>query len=286
MDNNNVTRFSYFPGCSLSTTAKENEQSLQYVFKQFGIELIELEDWNCCGSSSAHSINSDLSSKLITRNLALAPHGRPLLVACPNCLLRLSRENIHLKNDENAKKQFEQNWGKLPDTDLEIIHFFEIFERMDILHKIKELPKILTGLKVAPYYGCMLSRPPEMRHEKNYSGLMEKTLSLIGAEPVRWRHYSQCCGSYLSAVRPEAMTSKVNEIIQDAIDAGAECLVTACAMCHLNLEIRCSLKHSIPTLHFSELLSMGLGAKKPLNGWFSKHLVNPKPLMRSKGLFA
>jgi heterodisulfide reductase subunit B len=73
MNKKNGTRFSYFPGCSLATTAKENEQSLQYVFKKFGIELKELEDWNCCGSSSAHSINSDLASKLISRNLSLAP---------------------------------------------------------------------------------------------------------------------------------------------------------------------------------------------------------------------
>jgi heterodisulfide reductase subunit B len=285
MDIKNKTRFSFFPGCSLATTAIENEQSLQYVFKHFGIELIELEDWNCCGSSSAHSINSDLSSKLITRNLSLAPKGIPLLVACPNCLLRLSQENFHLRNDEKARLRFEQNWGKPPDTELEIIHFFEIFERIDLLREIRNLPKKLTGLKVAPYYGCMLSRPPEMRHEKNYHGLMEKIFSSIGAEPVMWGHYAQCCGSYLSAVRPEEMTSKVDEIIQDAIDAGADCLVTACAMCQLNLEIRCSLKHQIPTLHFSELLSMALGAKRRLKGWFSRHLINPKPLLKSKGLY-
>lgn len=283
MDNAIPTKISYFPGCSLATSAKENNQSLIYFFRHFGIELIELDDWNCCGSSSAYSIDSNLAFNLAARNLSLAPAGRPLLVACPSCLLKLSQANFHLKNDETARLRIEQTWGKPIDGQLEIIHFFELLNRIDLSVSVKDPAKQLKGLKFVPYYGCMLAHPPEMRHEKKYHGLMERTLFSLGAQPLMWGYASHCCGTFLSVVRPDVVTAKVNEIVQGAMDVGADCLVTACAMCHMNLEIRCTLKQQIPTLHFSEILSLAIGAEDH-HDWFSRHLINPKNLLKSKGL--
>ena len=119
-----TTELSYFPGCSLATTAKENNQSLIECCLKMGIRLIEVPDWNCCGSSSAHSIDRELAFDLACRNLSLAPAGRPLVAACPSCTLHLKQAQHRLKTDEDARRRYERLWGKPFDPDLSIRHFF------------------------------------------------------------------------------------------------------------------------------------------------------------------
>ena len=283
-DQKNVD-ITYFPGCTLATTAKENNQSLIELFRHFGYNLVELEDWNCCGSTSAHSINSELALDLAGRNLSLAPKGRPLLAACPSCLLRLRHVQKHLKTDERARDHYEETWGKPFDTDLEILHFFELMNRKEFIDEFRKHSDKLDGLKFVTYYGCMLARPPEMRNEKNYHGFVEKLLSYFGAESVNWPYTSRCCGTFLTVARPEVVTPMVNKIVQGAKNVKADCIVTACAMCHMNLEARSTIKEKLPIFHFSELLSLALGVgggdhKK----WFSRHLINPMPLLKAKAI--
>jgi heterodisulfide reductase subunit B len=277
-----MTDISYFPGCSLATSARENNLSLIEVARHLGYNLIELEDWNCCGSSSTHSINEDLAFQLAYRNLSLCPSDRPLLVACPSCMLRLKTAQLHLKNDPALQNQYQDTLARPVDPNLEIIHFFELLTRHFTAQPQTRAPNTLNGLKYVPYYGCMLNRPPDMRHEKNYYGLVEKILRYFGAEGETWPFSSRCCGTFLSVAKPAVVTPMVNRIMQGALDAKADCIVTACAMCQLNLEIRCTLQDQIPTFHFSEILSMalGLGIKK---SWLSSHLVDPQPLLKSKG---
>ena len=186
MQNSSMTDLSYYPGCSLATTAKENNRSLNFLFRHLGFNLVELEDWNCCGSSSAHSVDNELAFDLASRNLSLAPRDQPLLVACPSCILRLRQAHLQLKDDPAARKRYENKWGKPFNADLQILHFFEILDNLNLLQFAKDNVERLTGLKFVTYYGCMLARPPSMRHEKNYHGLMEKILSSLGAAPIRW----------------------------------------------------------------------------------------------------
>jgi heterodisulfide reductase subunit B len=258
---NSMTDISYFPGCSLATSARENNLSLIEVARNLGYNLVELEDWNCCGSSSTHSINGDLAFQLACRNLSLCPNDRPLLVACPSCILRLRTAQLHLKNNPDVQKQYQDTWTRPVDPGLEIIHFFELLTRHFSLQPQPRAVNTLKGLRFVPYYGCMLNRPPDMRQEKNYYGLVEKILTYFGAESHTWPFSSRCCGTFLSVAKPAVVTPMVNRIMQGAIDAKADCIVTACAMCQLNLEIRCSLKDQIPTFHFSEILSMALVPK-------------------------
>lgn len=278
-------KVSYFPGCSLATTAKENNQSLIDFCRRIGIELVELEDWNCCGSSSAHSIDEDLAFKLPARNLSLAPPGRPLLVACPSCTLRLGQAQLHIQKDEGLRREYENEWGKPVDDSLEIIHFFELLNMAQESGALASVEKRLDGLTFVPYYGCMLAQPPEMHHQKSHFGLMEKVLSQMGAEPLLWAYPSRCCGTFLSVVRPDVVTPMVNEIVEGAKKVHADCIVTACAMCHMNLEVRCNLKEQVPIFHFSEILSIAMGTPER-NGWFARHLVDPRPLLKNKGLMA
>ena len=275
--------FSYFPGCSLATTAKESNQSLMKVCEKLGLNLIELEDWNCCGSSSAHSLDQKLAFRLAARNLSLAPSDRPLLVMCPSCLHRLKLAHKVISENPEARAREEARWGRPIDPGLKIMHFFELLSGIEPSRLEAALVRPLGGLKFVPYYGCMLARPPSLRKERNYHGLIEKILSTLGAESLSWSFSARCCGTFLSAARPDIAVPLVNEIIGGAVKAGAECIVTACAMCQLNLEIRCTLKDKIPTLHFSEILALAFGAKGS-KSWFKRHLVDPMPLLKSKGL--
>lgn len=285
MPENFAIDMSYFPGCSLATSARENNQSLMELCRKAGVNLIELEDWNCCGTSSAHSIDAKLAVDLASRNLSLAPPERPLLIACPGCLLRLREIHLHLKHDRNDRNSYEKKWSRPFNPDLNIIHFFELLSNLDLMALSKHQTSRFERLKFVPYYGCMLAHPPALRHEKNYHGLMEKTLAALGASPVSWAYGSRCCGTFLSVARPDIVTPIVDSIISGAKGVGAECIITACAMCHLNLETRCNFKQAIPILHFSEVLSLALGIDD-YRDWFARHLVDPRPLLKSKGLIS
>ncbi len=278
-----MQEISYFPGCSLATSAKENNQSLKEVCAHIGFNLVDLQDWNCCGSSSAHSINSELAFHLACRNLSLAPAGRPLLVACPSCSTRLRMAQHRLHTVPEAREAYELRWGRPVDPDLKIIHFFELIQSRGPFGR--QPVDALNGLKFAPYYGCMLAQPPALRYERSYHGLMEKMLGAFGAQAVSWPYPARCCGTFLSVARPEVVSPMIDTIMRGALEAGAECLVTACAMCHLNLEIRCNLKNRLPTFHFSELLAIAY--RTPIQkSWFAKHLVDPMPLLKERRLVA
>ncbi len=203
---------SYFPGCSMKTSAKENNESLKEFFKKINITLVELPDWNCCGSSSAHCVDSDLAHDLATRNLAIAPSDKPLLVSCPSCTLRLKQAHLHTLHDPELQQRFHEKWGKPFNKDLKIIHYFELLSSMDFHSLSKEIKKPLTGLKFVPYYGCMLARPPEMRHAENYHGLMESILTSLGATPLDWGSGSPTLR--LSTTGPY-VTPKLDRILTD-----------------------------------------------------------------------
>ncbi len=273
----------YFPGCSLATTAKESNASLIAYCRRIGVNLIELPDWNCCGSSSAHSLSRQLALDLASRNLAQIPEGLPLLVACPSCTLRLDEARHHLQTHATARTRFEANWNRPFDSGLKIVHFLELLENKTASNNSNGHCQSLNGLKFVPYYGCMLNRPPSIRSEKNLFGLMEKILAQLGAEPMRWSYHSKCCGTFLSVARPDAVVPLVNRIFENAVDTRAKCIVTACAMCHMNLEIRCTRKEKLPVLHFSELLSLAMGAGDHPD-WFARHLIDPRPVLTTYGL--
>ncbi len=281
----NTIDLSYFPGCSLATTARENNASLVAFFQHIGVNLIEVEDWNCCGSSSTHALDAEAAFLLPARTLALAPPDRPLLVSCPSCLLRLRQAHLRLTEDPAARYTFQSMWGRPFDPAFKIVHFFEVLDQRQAFLNSRLGPEPLKGIRFAPYYGCMLARPPALRHEKNYHGLMESTLSRMGATAVPWPFGARCCGTFLTAARPEVVIPLVNEIVNGAGKSGANCIVTACAMCHMNLESRCTSHHPVPILHFSEILALAMGLDHgDINLWFARHLIDPRPLLKEMGL--
>jgi heterodisulfide reductase subunit B len=270
----------FFPGCSLVTSAKENYRSLQAFCLRLGYNLVEITDWNCCGSSSAHSMNLRLAFDLSARNIAHMTSKSSVLIACPNCYKRLKQTFLHLREDPSTRSRFEEMWQTPFNRDLHLMPFLEFLAEQDVSNLLAENSIALQGMSFVPYYGCMLARPPIMRNEPSFNGLMENILTNLGAKPLQWRYSSQCCGTFLSISRPEIITPIVNSIMQGAIDSGAECIVTACSMCHLNLEVRCTLKHKIPIFHFSELLAISMEEIDHID-WFKRHLIDPRPLLDS-----
>ena len=278
-----LNQLSYFPGCSLETTAKEGDNSLRLIFEQCDVKINELKDWNCCGSASAHAIDHELSTSLPSRNLSLAPRGVPVLVPCPNCYLRLKLSHMELVKNESARQQYERLWNRDFDPDLKIVTFLETIQAMSEEGAFEKFKDGLKGLKVACYYGCMLARPPVMRKQKTLHGYMEEILTSLGAEALQWNSATKCCGTFLTVTQTEVANQTIRTVLSDAEDAEAQCIVTPCAMCQMNLEMRTHLGDKMPILHLSEVLplAMGIGGGR---GWFRRHLIDPRPLLKSKSL--
>ena len=281
----NLQDFSYFPGCSLATTAAESNLSLVESSRILGFNLIELEDWNCCGSAAAKSVSQELPIALSARNLSLAPAGRPLVVMCPRCLHQLRYAQACLGRDPETRRALEAYWGRTIPLELEIVHFLEVLVRYGLDRLKEKAVRSLQGLRYVPYYGCTLYRPPALTRKRYFQGEMENVLAALGAQAVPGAFMHRCCGSFLSATRPDIVTPLVNEIIDSTVAVEAHCVVTACAMCQLNLEIRCTSQVKVPVFHFSEILALALGARD-YEGWFARHLVDPRPLLQSLDLVA
>jgi len=281
-------KYGYYPGCSLESTAKEYDLSMHVTAKLLDVELAELHDWNCCGASSGHCTNYELSLALPARNLAIAEKaGLNVAVACAACYLRFKQTNHDLKKNEALRKKVEELIEMPYKGNVEVKHLLEVFAREVGLDEIKKrVKKPLKGLKLAAYYGCYLVRPPEVTQFDNPEQpmLMDNLLAALGAEPVDYTHKVECCGGSLLLGRIDIVQKLVNDICQAALDAGAQAIVTACPLCMANLDTR-QPKTKVPIIHFSELTGLALGAEpKQYNIWLKKHINSPIPILKAKGL--
>jgi len=279
-------RVSYYPGCSLEGTAREYDESTRAVCQALGIELDELEDWNCCGATSAHSTSEFLSLTLPARTLSLADgKGLDLVVPCAACYQRL----------KVAEKKLAQN--PLPDFPYQgqvaVKHLLDFCSQEEVLQRIKEaVKKPLSGLRVACYYGCLVVRPPKVTDAVNYEDPqnMDELMNAVGAESVNWSYKTDCCGGSLVLSRPDVVRRLIRKLFDMAIEAGADCLVTCCPMCQSNLDTgerglskETGRDYRMPVFYFTELLGLALGLPG-VEGWLKRHLVSPRELLSAKGL--
>ncbi|WP_022852917.1 heterodisulfide reductase-related iron-sulfur binding cluster [Thermodesulfatator atlanticus] len=268
--------YAYYPGCSLEGMAREAEEAFFRVAAYWNINLKEIPDWNCCGSSSAHSICHDLALKLAWRVLALCPEDTTeILTMCPSCYTRL---RVGFAEALERKEEFLALFGKEPNSSWRVRHFVEVLGEKD-WQKVQGSP--LAGLRLAPYYGCLLFGPAKLPQEIR-DGVLEEMLASLGAQVVSWRYAKQCCGTYLSIVRPDFVSEIVAKMTDEAYRLGIDALVTPCVMCQLNLEMRAKEDSFIPIFHLSEILALAL--KQGESSWFKRHLIDPLPLLMRKGL--
>ncbi len=282
-------KYSYYPGCSLESTAKEYDQSVRAVAKILDVELVELDDWSCCGASSGHCTNQMLSLALPARNLAMVEkEGLDMAVACAACFLRFKQTNHELRADDELRQEVEKLIGMPYKGKVEVRHVLDIFSREVGLEAIqKRVKKPLKGLKLAAYYGCYLVRPPEITQfdDPENPRLMDDLLNTIGAEAVEWSHKVECCGGNLLLSRTDIVIKLVHDICQAASDAGAEAIVTACPLCMANLDTRQTGRQLMPILHFSELMGLALGVdSNSTSAWWKRHIASPRGALKAHNL--
>lgn len=283
----NDLHLSYYPGCTLDSTAREIDDALHQVCRRLDIHLEKLPDWNCCGSSSVHAVRPQEAVSLAARNLFQAQAtGKDLLVVCAGCSNRLRGAAHHLRNDPVTRRVNANLLGDRLGDELRIHHLLDVLpDRLRRRPWSRLRQRALNGLRFVPYYGCLLSSPPDIRPPASLGGSMEALMEWLGAENRNWAYHGKCCGSFLSVARPDIVAPMVEDIMEKARHAGADCVVTACAMCQLNLELRAPARLRLPVFSILELLGYGLGSES-WPSWFRRHLVDPMPLFRKNGLDA
>ncbi len=287
-------RYAYFPGCSLSASAVDFDLSFKYVARALGIELVELRDWVCCGASSAHSMSHLLSVALPVLNLSHAEKDgfKELIAPCLACLSRFKAANLELDHDQNLKATIHQVFDYKYQGTVKAYHPLEVFLQLG-LEKIGErVRRKLSGLKIASYYGCVLTRPPKVCQfdcvEDPQS--MDSILRVLGAEAIDWSFKTECCGASMTLTRSDIVLKLSHDILREAKEAGAHALAVACPLCQANLDGRqrqieetYGTRYRLPILYITQWMGLAFGAF-PKELGLEKLITAPHQVLGSIGL--
>lgn len=277
-------KYAYFPGCSLESTGKEFGESTSLVAEALGIELQEIPDWNCCGATSAHNLDHELSVALPARNLGIAEAmGMDVVAPCAACYNRMKNAEVAMKANSELSNEINSTLTKKFKGNIGVKSALEVFADPDVLQQVSEsVVKPLKGLKPACYYGCLLIRPPKVLNfdDPENPKSLDRAMIAAGAEPVEWYFKNECCGASFGIAKSEIVVKLVGDIISNAKKQGANCIVTACPLCMTNLEMRQAAAGemrgedlSMPIFYFTELLGIAMevpGVKKCL----ASHLID------------
>ena len=280
----------YYPGCSLHSTAEEFNESTKAVCEALGMKLVEPKGWVCCGSSAAHRADPHVAVRLPMENLRIIEQSgfNEAVMPCAACFSRHKFALHEIRHDEGMKVEMDEAIGYEYRDTVRVSSLGEALIRrvgpQAVMDKVK---KPLTGLKVVCYYGCLLTRPPEVTeaaHPENPAELDALMVS-VGAEVHDWSYKTVCCGAAHSLTRPDIVLDLSSQIIAHARESGAEAIAVACPLCHTNLDARqfqMKLEEPMPVLYFTQLMAIALGM--PEKAALHKNLVDPRPLLRSKKL--
>lgn len=261
----------YYPGCSGEGSGIEYKLSTEKTAEMLGIKLQELEDWNCCGATSAHNTNKMLSLALPARNLAIAEQMNldTILAPCAACYSRHRATEVQAQEDDEIRLKLQDIIEMEFKATSRTISILEWLVKDIGIDRIKEkVTKPLKGMKAACYYGCLLVRPAEYTgfDDNEEPQTMDQIVQATGAQAVDWSFKTECCGASLATSRPELGAKMIYEVIQNARQAGAECIVTACPLCMLNLDMRQAgagkqygVKLDMPIYYVTELVALAGG---------------------------
>lgn len=281
-------QFGYYPGCALHGSSNDYESSVRACLKTLGVPLVELDDWICCGATAAHSMNHLLSVALPARNLGIAERDGygEVLAPCPMCSMELLKARSALAEDAALRKQI----GEIVETPVagttDVINLIQVFERIG-LDKIKELvKKPLDNIEAACYYGCLLTRPAKVLRfdDPEHPSAMERVLEALGAATVTWGAATECCGAGLTMANEDTVLDLSNKVLANAAAHGANCVVVACPMCHVNLDMKQGdiersrgVRHDLPIYYLSDLVGLALGLDEKTLG-VDRHFVVKTPV--------
>ncbi|TAK34316.1 MAG: heterodisulfide reductase subunit B [Chloroflexota bacterium] len=281
--------YAYYPGCSLHATGIEFDNSTRLVSKSLGIQLREIDDWSCCGASSAHATSHLLSLALPARNLALAEQlGLPVTSPCPECIWRLRYATLELQND-HERARIEHVIEREFHNSVPVEPLVNVLGSADLDVPVK---KPLTGLRAVVYYGCLIARPKAVTDvdDQEDPRVLDQLLVRLGAESVDWDFKTECCGASLALGRPDIVRDLSYRILSSAKRLDADCIVVACQMCQANLDTKQKEMEAyfgdqlnMPIIYFTQLMGLAMGL--PWDSlMFDKHMVDPRPLLREKQL--
>ncbi len=283
-------KYNFFPGCSLESTAREYYMSTRVVLKELGVELEELPDWTCCGASAAETHSRLLSFALPARNLALAERadgGRQLIASCSACYVNLCKVNDHIKQDPELLDRINQ---ALSVDDLHYSGHVQVRHLLDVVVNdigaqaiASHIKRPLTNLRVAPYYGCQTVRPYSPFDAPYLPHTLDDLLTALDAQVQPNPMKAACCGGTLMTTKREVGLKLITDLVQ-AVE-GADCIVTVCPLCVMNLDsyqalVSKNVGHaiSIPVLYLPELLGLALGLPEEQLG-LKHHIVPVKSLL-------
>ena len=290
----NIMEYSYYPGCSLHASAGEYDLSTRELFKELGIGLTEVPDWFCCGATPAHNVDELLSLSLCAKNLELADKVEgDLAVACAACFSRLKTTQHVLGENAVKRTQVEKALDAPLKIDGKVKHLLEILAKDLGLERLAAaVKKPLSGLKVACYYGCLLTRPTDVPNLDCTEAptIMERVVEAAGAETVAWTHRLECCGANFTLSRPGVVIQLTNAILDSAKAAGADCIMVGCPLCHGNLDIRqkeiegvYNTDYNMPVFYLTQLVGLAVGLSAEKLG-LGAMIVSPMPLLKEKQL--
>lgn len=272
-------KYTYYPGCSAQGSASHLDKSLRAIAPEIGIELEELDDWNCCGASVGHLESGALPNTVLSgRNLALAQKqgGQDILTACAACYINTHSANEKIKKDVALRRNVNEALaeGDLAyDEDLQVRHACEVIVNDVGMEKIEErVTNPLTGLKVAGYVGCQTVRPFANTDAggkyDTYDDpeFLDNFTKAVGAEAVDFNLKTSCCGGAISLISPQKTLHLIKQILDAAEEAEADVIATPCPLCQQNVEMyqdavnkKFGTKHNIPVVFYSQLMAVAFG---------------------------
>lgn len=283
----------YYPGCSLHATSPEFNTSTLAVAQALDLKFIEPEGWLCCGSSSAHRADPEAALRLPMENLSLIEQSgfNEVTMPCAACFNRHKAAQYEIRHDQDQKNMVDESIGYSYRDTVEVKSITEtIFEHVGPTELSAKVKKPLKDLRVVCYYGCLLTRPPqvtEARHPENPTE-MDDLMTAMGAEVLDWSYKTTCCGAAHSLTRPDIVLDLSSNLINEARKAGADLIAVACPLCHTNLDARqfqMSLDQEMPVMFITQLMALALGLSER-EAALNKNLIDPRPLLKQKGFIS
>ena len=260
----------YYPGCALHGSSNDYESSVRACLGALGVELREVDDWICCGATAAHSLNQMLAVALPARNLAIAQRDgiEELLAPCPMCSMALMKARCALRQSPKLRRQMSEIVELDVQGNTQVLNLIQILQKIGLQQIREKLVRPLTEFHPACYYGCLLTRPPKTLQfdDCEQPTSMETILTELGAAPVEWNFKTECCGAGMTMADEETTLELSHKILSNAADHGANCVVVACPMCHVNLDMKQSdierrydCRHDLTVYYLSDLVGLALG---------------------------
>lgn len=260
--------YAYYPGCSLHSTGAAFDRSFKAVAEELGGKMNEIPGWVCCGTTPAHGVDPVAAVAMPLKNLAIAGKMgmKGVVSPCASCYGRFKAAVHHYRHDGNIADKTDEALGEPYADGVEILNALDWLETIDSAAIIQRVQKPLKKLRVACYYGCLLTRPPEMTGAKDVENpmTMERVVRLLGARPVDWNRKTDCCGGSLAVSNTEIAKEMTAAILADAEKADADLIAVACPLCQVNLderqpEMKEKLGFTIPVVYLTQLMAAAFG---------------------------